>query len=76
MTAHYSALDEMRNDGAPDVRTLSDRTQRSRIDRVCDTCKQPIKAGEMYRRIAMTVDGKFESMVIHDGLCIFDGEPL
>jgi hypothetical protein len=56
-----------------DYRKLSERVvKRARKEHKCDVCKQPIKAGSRYYRVAALVDGKFYVDRMHDynGSCL------
>lgn len=59
--------DEMRNDGAPDIRVLSTRHSIARKPHVCDWCKRPIPIGTRYMRQVSLVDGEFDVTHSHSG---------
>jgi hypothetical protein len=49
------------------VRTLWDREQVSRKERVCRCCLEPITVGTRYASAGILVDGRFELWVRHVG---------
>lgn len=59
------ARDYALHDGAPQQRTLSERTVVARKRHKCDSCPRPIEAGTRYYRIALMNDGDFEFWRMH-----------
>lgn len=49
----------------PDITVLSEQKRKARKQHKCCYCSKPIEPGTVYYHIAMTVDGRFESVNCH-----------
>lgn len=56
---------EMQRDAAPDVRIMQTTRQRSRKERKCDECPNPIKVGDEYDRTFIVEDGQPATVITH-----------